>query len=371
MIDQQGGGAQGRSRGVRSEERARSPLAGPVLDGIRAVVEPLPEAVLVADAEGTIRLTNEAADRLFGGSPVRTADDLLSRFEPTRALDADATTQPASARAMISPRNQPNTWFRLDRAALGEGAETATIYVLRDVTATPDMGPEREAFLGVLSHELRTPLTTIYAGSSVLARRPWLSPPATRTLARDISSEAARLYDLVENLLVIARLERRILQPLDEAVDIGRAVDSAVRLTTERFPKARVTSLGTAAAPRVRGDTTYVEQACRNLLMAALRAQAGSEESDVTIRVDVDRVGDEVAVRVLDRGPALVDGESERLYDLPTATAGGRLSTGGVGPYVARQAIEAMGGRTWAKNRRGGGVEMGFALRGDPADRAA
>jgi len=370
MIDQQGGGARGRSRSSRSQGRVRSSLAAPVLDGIRAVVEPLPEAVLVADAAGAIRLTNDAADRLFGASPVRTADDLLSRFETTTALDAEAS-RPASARTMVSPRHQPNTWFRLDRASLGEGEDAATIYVLRDVTATPDLGPEREAFLGVLSHELRTPLTTIYAGSSVLARRPWLSPPASRTLARDISSEAARLYDLVENLLVIARLERRILQPLDEAVDIGRAVESAVRLTTERFPDARVTSLGTTAAPRVRGDATYVEQACRNLLMAALRAPAGGEESDVTIRIDVDAIADEVAVRVLDRGPALVDGEGERLYDLPTATAGGRLSTAGVGPYVARQAVEAMGGRAWARNRRGGGVEMGFALRGDPVAPAA
>jgi two-component system sensor histidine kinase KdpD len=272
---------------------------------------------------------------------------------------------------MVRPRNQPNTWFRLDRTTLGDREQAATIFILRDVSATPDLDSEREAFLGVLSHELRTPLTTIYAGSSVLARRPWLSPPATRMLARDISSEAARLYDLVENLLVIARLERRILQPLDEAVDLGRAVESAVRVTTDRYPDARVTSVGTAAAPRVRGDATYVEQACRNLLLAALRAPAGTEGADVTIRVDADPVGDQVAVRVLDRGPALVNGEAEHLYDLPTQTAGGRLSTSGVGPYVARQAIEAMGGRTWARNRHDGGVEMGFALRGDSTHRAA
>ena len=98
-----------------------------------------------------------------------------------------------------------------------------------DVSNSGDLRAEREAFLEVLSHELRTPLTTIYAGSSVLARRPRLSGPATRTLAMDISLEAARLYDLVENLLVIARLERQILHPLDEPVDLGRAMDTAIR----------------------------------------------------------------------------------------------------------------------------------------------
>ena len=373
MIDDQGGPARGRARATGSRAHATQSLAAPVLDGIRAVVEPLPEAVLVADAGGTIRLTNDAADRLFSARPVRSTDDLLSRFEENPALDARASKRRAHppTRLMVRPRHQPNTWFRLDRTTVGEHGDSATIFVLRDVTATPDLGPEREAFLGVLSHELRTPLTTIYAGSSVLARRPWLSPPATRILARDISSEAARLYDLVENLLVIARLERRILEPLDEAVDLGRAVDSAVRVTTERFPDARVAAVGTASAPRVRGDATYVEQACRNLLLAALRAPASTEEADVTIAVDAETVDDDVVVRVLDRGPALGDGESERLYDLPSPAASGRLSSGGVGPYVARQAVEAMGGRTWARNRQDGGVEMGFALRGDPTGRAA
>jgi signal transduction histidine kinase len=364
MIDRQGG-AHGRCRAPRSRARAGSSLAPPVLDGIRAVVDPLPEAVLVADAGGTMRLSNDAADRLFSASPVRSVDDLLGRFEGTAAPEDDPSERPGASRLMVRPRNQPNTWFRLDRTTLGEGDDTATVFVLRDVTATPDLDPEREAFLEVLSHELRTPLTTIYAGSSVLARRHWLSSPATRTLARDISSEAARLYDLVENLLVIARLERRMLQPLDEAVDLGRAVDSAVRVTNERFPNARVTALGTASARPVRGDATYVEQACRNLLLAALRAPAAGDEADVTISVDAAHVGDQVAVRVLDRGPALRNGEREHLYDLPTPSATGRLSSAGVGPYVARQAVEAMGGRTWARNRAGGGVEMGFALRGD------
>jgi signal transduction histidine kinase len=363
--------AAGRARAEWSRKPGRSTISRPVLDVIRAVVDPLPEAVLVADAEGAIRLANQAADRLFSASPVRTVKDLLSRFEPADSAEAGPLDQPSSSRAVVRPRNQPNTWFRLDRTALGAADDTATIFVLRDVSATPDLGPEREAFLGVLSHELRTPLTTIYAGSSVLANRPWLSPPATRTIAQDISSEAARLYDLVENLLVIARLERSILQPLDEAVDLGRVVDSAVRLTTERFPDARVTSLGTSSAPRVRGDARYIEQACRNLLLAALRAPAAGKDADVTIRIDGNSRVDHVAVRVLDRGPALVNGEREHVYDLATTSTTGRLSTSGVGPYVARQAVEAMGGRTWARNRRGGGVEMGFALRGDRTGRAA
>jgi signal transduction histidine kinase len=333
-----------------------SAIAAPVLDGIRAVVEALPEAVLVADAAGSIRLTNEAADRLFSRRPVRSADDLLGRFEP------DSDDGSGSDRRTVALRDQPNTWFALDQSGLGTAPRTATIFVLRDVTSTPDLRPQREAFLGVLSHELRTPLTTIYAGSSVLARRPSLSPPATRTLALDISSEAARLYELIENLLVIARLERRVLHPIDERVDLERVVEGAVRALDERFLSAEISTTGIGNAPPVRGDATYVELACRNLILAALRA-APDEATAVLVAVDIDRDRSEVTVRVLDRGPALRPGEAGRVFDLPTTAEPGRLSGAGVGPYVARQAIEAMGGRTWAHNRPGGGVETGFALR--------
>ena len=175
-----------------------------------------------------MRLANGAADRLFAGRPVRSESDLLSRLEPVPS--ADGGTLDGTVRRRV----QPNTWYQLDRSHLDEQPGGGVLFVLRDVSFTQDLDAEREAFLSVISHELRTPLTTIYAGSSVLARRATLSPPATRTLAMDISLEAARLYDIVENLLVIARLERRILDPIDEPVDLRRAVDAAIRVTTER-----------------------------------------------------------------------------------------------------------------------------------------
>ena len=127
------------------------------------------------------------------------------------------------------------------------------MFVLRDVTDSRDLRPVREAFLAVLSHELRTPITTIYAGSSVLARRPALSPPATQTLAHDISAEAARLYDLVEDLLVLARLERRVLDPLDEPVLLQRSVDRTIR--TDRGSPRRHRRSSAAATTTCRRST--------------------------------------------------------------------------------------------------------------------
>jgi len=383
MLDQHGGSAE-----ASQHDRSRLPSASAeigrddrapgqqVLAGLQAVVDRLPEAVLATDADGAVRLTNVAADRLFAGRPVQDAGDLLSRFEDAGVGQMQPVHQDDPPRRLtVRPLHQPNTWYALDRVPFeaaaagpapagggGTDERVGSVWVLRDVTDSADLHAEREAFLAVLSHELRTPLTTIYAGSSVLARRGHLSPPATRTLALDISAEAARLYDLVENLLVIARLERRILEPLDEPVDVGQALDAAIRTTHERFPDARIDRLGERRPPPVHGDTTYVEQACRNLLLAGLRAAGEDEDPRLAVRADVDERRREVCVRVFDRGPWLSEAELGQAFDLAGEAASARMEGTGLGPFVVRHIIDAMNGRTWARNRDDGGVEMGFAL---------
>ena len=389
-------------RPAESDRRDRpeaSPPGGPgepgdpprTLGGVRAVIEALPEAVLVAERDGRIELTNPAADRLFAGRPVRDRADLLSRFERI-APDGDPTVDPTplppevdETPLTVRPRGDATRWFALRTVALeaepadpqADGSASSpshdgdvdrpTVFVLRDVTDGRELRPVREAFLAVLSHELRTPITTIYAGSSVLAKRPNLSPPATQTLARDISAEASRLYDLVEDLLVLARLERDVLDPLDEPVLVQRAVDATIRMASERFGSGLIERLGDVDAAPVRGDSTYVEQACRNLILTSIRYAGDEPDRRLAVEIRADEAAGEVGVAILDRGPAMDPAELPTAFDLPTASSMGRVGAAGVGPFVCRNLIAAMGGRTWARNRDGGGLEMGFALRMQPA----
>ena len=384
------------------------PSAPPAdLGRVRAVIDALPEAVFVVDDDGQLRLTNPAADQLFAGRPVSDRADLLSRFEamtPDRQARRDGTPRTDSPRPItVRSRHRPNRWYALrtiELGADGSGAATEaqgsgagatdgmrpstttgstgatsgdvasegqTVFVLRDVTDSRDLQPEREAFLSVLSHELRTPITTIYAGSSVLARRPELSPPASQILARDISAEAARLYDLVEDLLVLARLERQVLDPLDEPVLLHRAVDATIRVAQDRAPGAMIGRTGDGHPPAVHGDATYVEQACRNLILTSLRFAGPGADHGLVVDLRADEAAGEVCVAVRDHGPALSDSELAGAYELPDPAAVGRLAGAGIGPFICRHLIEAMGGRVWACNRDddGGAVEFGFSLRID------
>ena len=74
--------------------------------------------------------------------------------------------------------------------------------------------------------------------------------------------------------------------------------------------------------------------------------------------------GDEVVVRVLDEGIGIEPSDGEKVFELfyrsPSAT---RMASGaGIGLFVCRALVQAMGGRIWAQPRETGGTEVGFAL---------
>jgi K+-sensing histidine kinase KdpD len=233
---------------------------------------------------------------------------------------------------------------------------------IRDVTEVRRSRTMRDAFIGVLSHELRTPVTTIYGNSKLLGRpTATLEDSTRREVLADIESEAERLYRLVEDLLVLARFERAPGRVGGEPVLLQRVVPIVIRSERDRFPENRFESQIEAGLPTVQADPTYVEQVVRNLIGNA--AKYGGPEK--TVRVLVSSGGDEVRVRVLDEGPGFPDHEAARLFELfyrspKTASMAGGA---GIGLFVCRRLIEAMGGRMWAQSRPTGGAEFGFALK--------
>jgi two-component system sensor histidine kinase KdpD len=109
------------------------------------------------------------------------------------------------------------------------------------------------------------------------------------------------------------------------------------------------------------GEDNYVEQVVRNLVAnAAKYSPAGS-----IVEVFAERDGDEISVRVLDRGPGIRGEDPDRLFSLfyRAPSTASQASGAGIGLFVCDQLIRAMGGRLWAKAREGGGSEFGFALR--------
>ena len=219
----------------------------------------------------------------------------------------------------------------------------------------------RDAFNSIVSHELRTPITSIYGGAKLLASRERDLDLRTRQeLIDDLEAEADRLYRLVEDLLVLARSERGTVERTAEPILLSRMVARVVRSERERWPASKFAVAAQGSKSTARGDETYVEQVIRNLVSnAAKYSPAGS-----VVQVIVDETDEGIRLRVLDEGAGIDADEAPRLFDLyyRSPQTARTVSGAGIGLYVCRVLIEAMGGRIWGSPRANGGAEFGFVL---------
>ena len=219
----------------------------------------------------------------------------------------------------------------------------------------------REAFIGVISHELRTPITTIYGLSKMLRQRlDSLSADVRNQAMEDVEAEADRLYRLVEDLLVLSRAERGRVEISSDPIVIAHVLRRAVDSEAARWPTREFGLSVEGPLALVLGEETYIEQILRNLLTnAAKYSQSGS-----AVRVTAGTEDGEVAVRVLDEGIGIPETDTDELFELfyRAPDASRQAAGAGIGLFVCRQLVEAMGGRIWARTRDDGGAEVGFAL---------
>jgi signal transduction histidine kinase len=222
----------------------------------------------------------------------------------------------------------------------------------------------RDAFVAVVSHELRTPITTIYGMSHVLRRRYRSMDPGTvGQHLGDIEAESDRLRRLTEDLLVLSRAEGGRLLVAAEPVAVGHVVRATIEGERARWSAHKFTVDAAMGVPLVLGEELYVEQVVRNYVSNA----AKYSPPGTTVRVTVTMEADGVAVRVIDAGPGLREPSPDRLFDLfyraPDAVS--QTAGAGIGLFVCRELVQAMGGRVWAAPApEGPGAEFGFWLPG-------
>jgi signal transduction histidine kinase len=351
---------------VSQAGQAPSLPAEAVLGSLAALTD---DGILTLGRGGTALDLNRAAASMLGWRRAghvrgRSIERVFARANPRdewggrvsgRDLLMRAAGSSGGYQVGLSP--PPGTATRWVRASMARAARGVSVMLLRDLTpliATAN-------FLGALSHELRTPITTILGGTKVLRRREQLPAKTRRELYADIEAESERLYRLVEDMMMLARFEHSQGDGVaDEPLLLQRLLPDLVAAERAGWPGREFVLRVPPDLMTVRGDRTYVDQVVRNLLgNAAKYSGAGSP-----VEIQAESAGDEVIVRVFDRGPGFGPDEAERLFEpyYRSPELVGVAIGAGIGLSVCRRLVEAMGGRIWARPRDGGGSEFGFAL---------
>ncbi len=211
-------------------------------------------------------------------------------------------------------------------------------------------------FLADASHELRTPITSIQGFAELFRVGADHAQVDLPTILRRIEEESARMRLLVEDLLLLARLDetREVeAEPVDLAVLAADACSDAVAADRDR-----PVTLDAPEPVVVRGDEAHLRQALANLVSNALSHTPAGTALEVRARETAD--GAEVTVR--DHGPGLdadtIDHVFDRFWQADTARAG---SGSGLGLSIVAGIAGEHGGIATAANAPGGGAE--FTLR--------
>ena len=209
----------------------------------------------------------------------------------------------------------------------------------------------RGQFVADVSHELRTPLFGIKGSTELALMGGMTSPVEVERTLRRIDTEAGRLAALVEDLLLLARLDVQgpvlDLQPMDLRTLAASALGDLRVLDPDR--PVRLTGpggVGEGAAAPVLGDEARLRQVVVNLV-GNVHAHT---PPDAPARIGVGQVGPESILEIADSGPGIAPADEDRLFDrFHRGDASRSRQNGnvgyGLGLAIVRSLVVAHGGR--------------------------
>jgi PAS domain S-box-containing protein len=357
-------------------------------DRFRAVVDAVPNAILLVDGQGKVTLTNPQAHTLFGYSREELIGRPVELLIPPRYRSAHETyrqSYAADARARVMG-------FARELYALHKGGSEVPVEAVLKPMRTADAlfvlvslvdvterrrnertaarqrdeiaHLSRVAMLGELSgslaHELNQPLTAILSNAQAAQRFLARSPP-------QLDSLPEILADIVKNDrragAVIERL-RSLIKKADvqrQALNVNDAVQESLRLMYSDLLSRHVTVSTELAEklPAVTGDRVQLQQVMLNLVINGCDAM-GSREADrhLVVRSRPTPRGS-VEISVTDAGEGIPPQDLERIFEPFVTTKSHGM---GLGLAICRSIAEAHGGRLWATNNVERGATFHFEL---------
>jgi two-component system OmpR family sensor kinase len=218
-------------------------------------------------------------------------------------------------------------------------------------------------FVADASHDLRTPLTSIRGYAELLRKGAFTNEEERRRALGRIEHEADRMSVLVDDLLLLARLDQG--RPLArEPVELRPLVADAVAAASAVDPGRPITLVASHGL-LVRGDAGRLRQAVDNLLRNAIVHTPLGSPVEVMVQVSASAV----RLSVSDHGPGLDPEEVEHVFDRFFQADPSRSGQGtGLGLSIVAAIAEAHGGRTWVESVKGTGSTFFFELPLDDHD---
>src|SRR4051794_11542341 len=326
-------------------------------DNLQEILASMSEGVLVVDRDGRAQMINPAFYRLFdlvGDFTGRPALEIIRHPGFARVIeDTLRHGQPQSSQIVLST---PERRTLLLTSAVLSGGERGAVVAARDTTELTRVADMRRDFVANVSHELKTPLAAIRGYAETLRDGALDEPPTARRFTERVLSQCRRLQELLDDLLILSRLEGLDAALDREPVDLDAVARRAVELLTPaaREKRVEIELQEEEEVPAVQGDAVNLERLLLNLLDNAIKYN----RPDGKITVRVGRFGTDALLEVSDTGIG-IPAESiprifERFYRVDKGRAREEGGTG-LGLAIVKHIAQAHGGQVDVESRMGRG----------------
>ncbi|HEX6900327.1 MAG TPA: ATP-binding protein [Thermoanaerobaculia bacterium] len=325
-------------------------------DYLYEILASMSEGVLVVGTDGRAVMINPAFYRLFDLEGDFTGRPVLEiiRHPGFARLIEDTLRQGEPQSAQIELPTLERRTLLLASAVLA-GGERGAVVAARDTTDLTRVADMRRDFVANVSHELKTPLAAIRGYAETLKEGALDEPPIARRFTERILSQCKRLQELLDDLLILSRLEGADAFAEREPVDLAEAIERAVDLFTPAAREKGVT-LEVQAEPAllVTGDPGRLERLVLNLVDNGIKYNRPDGKVTLSLRRD----GDEAVLEVADTGigipPEAIPRIFERFYRVDKGRAREEGGTG-LGLAIVKHIAQLHGGTVDVESRGGKG----------------
>ena len=329
----------------------------------------LPDAAAVIDLDGNVEVVTATARSVFGIKPNTFLKDLPYPRVVIMCDEAmlsghvmESKDEPSLIQVFIQGAEH---FFRPKAVPIldDEGQATGVILVLEDVTQLQQQDELKRGLISTVSHQLKSPLTSIrMAIYLLLEEKVGALTPKQEELLLAARDDSDRLHGIIEDLLDISRIQSGRVQMECRAV----APDLMVLEAAEPFKSAardRGLTLSVelpSGLPEVWADTTRVNHVFANLLSNAVKYTAPGGRITVSAHADDESVWFSVA----DTGQGIPTQYRARVFDqffrVPDQ---GEANGAGLGLAIAKEIVDAHGGRIRVESEIEQGTTFTFSLR--------
>jgi len=219
---------------------------------------------------------------------------------------------------------------------------------------------QQSDFISDLVHELRTPLTSIIGYAKLMLEHK-LEPATERRFLETIHREATRLSGLINDFLDLVRLESGRVKITKKPVQIRQLLEECIAIMRPQAePRKIKIKLSTPPGPfYIPADEDRLRRVILNLLSNAIKFN----RDEGLVEVKAELVGKELRISVSDTGIGILPEELPHIFEkFYRGRAEEEVSGSGLGLSIAKQIVEAHGGKIWVESTPGQGSTFTFTL---------